>query len=382
VTVTGAIDAGTFAGLVDALYAGTFDDAAWNRSILAVADVVRASGAVLMAFDPSTGAVLRAENFRVDLSALSDYQRYWSYQDCRLGAAQHIAVGCPVTERSLELPGWRRSAILNEFLLPADVPYFMPAWLCKSPAKAVTLSFQGTRKRGPFAAEDLEAYRQVLPHITRALEIRDRLQRAHVRADTLAGTLDSLTFGVLVLDAGGRLLETNCVAARLLRTESCIGRRRDGTLWLRDPAGAELTHWIRGGAPPKKRADGLLHVPRPPQLPLSALVTPLPPHSAAWMAGDPRWLLLIFDPERRVQASAEFLAHDLGISAREAEVAALLVAGLGVQKIAVQLGISIHTVRTQLKSVFGKTGLRSQADVIRRAALGPSVLAPPGTTAR
>jgi len=57
----------------------------------------------------------------------------------------------------------------------------MLAWLHRSSAKAVTLSFEGTRKRGPFEAHDLEAYRRLLPHISRSLEIRDRLERAQVR---------------------------------------------------------------------------------------------------------------------------------------------------------------------------------------------------------
>jgi DNA-binding CsgD family transcriptional regulator len=377
--VTAAIDAGNFAELIEALYAGTLDDTGWSRAVLGVADTLRASGAVLIAFNPATGAVLRGEHHRFDPHVLQDYQRHWSFEDPLLAAALLLEVGCPATERTLDLPEWRRSAILNEFLLPVDCPYFMPAWLHKSPAKAVTLSFQATRKRGPFDAQDVETYRVLLPHIARALEIRDRLQRAQLRSDALAETLDSLTFGVLVLDSGGRLLETNGVAQELLRNESSIDRGRDGTLRLRNPAGVELGRWIRTGVPPTGSADGLLHVPRPPRLPLSVLVTPLPARSTAWMAGDPRWLLLIFDPERRVRASAEFLARDLDISAREAEVAALLVAGLDIREVASHLCLSIHTVRSHIKSVFGKTGLRSQSDLIRRVTLGPSVLERPNT---
>ena len=349
--MTDAINTGTFAGLVEALYAGTLDDDVWDRAIIGIADMVHASGALLMAFSPTTGAVLRGENHRLDPTVLRDYQRYWSYQDRRLDACLSVPPGCPVTERTLQMPDWLRSAILNEFLLPSDVPHFMPAWLHKSATKAVTLSFQATRKHGPFEAQDVETYRQMLPHVTRALEIRDRLQRAQVRSDTLAGTLNNLSFGVLVLDSAGRLLETNGIAQQLLRNESSIGREPDGTLWLRNPAGGQLARWIRTGVPPAGSADGLLHVPRPPGLPLSVLVTPLPARGTAWMGGDPRWLLLVFDPERRVRASAECLARDLGISAREAEVAALLVAGLELREVASQLRVSVHTVRTQIKSV-------------------------------
>jgi hypothetical protein len=40
------------------------------------------------------------------------------------------------------------------------------------------------------------------------------------------------------------------------------------------------------------------------------------------------------------------------------------------------LSISIHTARTHLKSLYGKTGIRSQAELVRRVLSGPSAYAP------
>jgi DNA-binding CsgD family transcriptional regulator len=253
------------------------------------------------------------------------------------------------------------------------VPHFMPAWLHKSATKAVTLSFQATRKHGAFEARDLETYRQMLPHISRALEIRDRLEQAQVRADTLARNLDTVSFGVAVLDSGGRLLEANAIVQALLTEDCGIHRKPDGALWLRDPAGRELSRWIASETPPAHLADTLLHVPRSNAPPLSVRVTPLPVRITSWIGGDPRWLLLIFDPDRRVHACVELIARDLGISAREAEVAALLVSGYNLHEVAQRWGVSEHTARAQLKSIFRKTGIRSQSDLVRRVALGPAM---------
>jgi DNA-binding CsgD family transcriptional regulator len=301
---------------------------------------------------------------------LCDYQRHWVYQDHRVEPGLRVPVGCPVTERTLQVPNWHTSAILNEFLLPSDVPYFMPAWLHKSATKAVALSFQATRKRGPFETQDLETYRQMLPHISRALEIRDRLEEARVRADLLAHQLDAVSFGIAVLDDAGRIVEANVVVQQLLRADCGLRCGADNILVLRDPAGARLIRWISTGVPPTHNADCLLHLPRPHGPPLSILVTPLPTRTISWIRGDARWLLLIFDPDRRVPACTEIIARDLGISAREAEVAALLVTGYNLHEVAVRLRVSEHTVRSQLKSIFRKTTIRSQSDLIRRVALG------------
>lgn len=358
--------------LADDLYAGTLDEQAWSRAILGIADSVRASGALLMAFNPATGAVLRGEQHRLDPALLMDYRRYWSYEDLRLPAALDTPVGCPMTELTLDIPNWGQSAILNEFLIPADVPHFLPVWLVKSPSKAAALSLQGTRKRGPFEMPEIRLLAALSGHLRRAVEIRDRLERARIRTETLGRALDSAPFGVLVLDAAGRIHEANESAAELLRQDDGICRSAGGVLRLREPAGHHFSRWIATGLPPAESLDGLLHVPRMKRLPLSIMLAPLPQRATLWLGSDPKWLLLVFDPERRLIASQSILARDLGITLREAEFAAYLVAGLGLPQCAMRLGVSVHTARNHLKSIFRKTGARTQSELVAKVLLGPA----------
>jgi DNA-binding CsgD family transcriptional regulator len=70
--------------------------------------------------------------------------------------------------------------------------------------------------------------------------------------------------------------------------------------------------------------------------------------------------------------SPELISRDLAITAREAELAALLAAGHNLHSAAQRLKVSGHTARGQLKSIFRKTGLHTQAELIRRIALGPA----------
>jgi DNA-binding CsgD family transcriptional regulator len=59
---------------------------------------------------------------------------------------------------------------------------------------------------------------------------------------------------------------------------------------------------------------------------------------------------------------------------REAEVAALLAVGHEIRDVATRLRISVNTARTHLKTIFSKTGIRSQAELIRRVSGGPAVV--------
>jgi hypothetical protein len=163
------------------LYEGTLDTAVWDRAILGIADAVRASGAILFAFDPSTGAVLRNENHRVDDQLVADYASHWTFEDLRLPYCLTMAKGQPQTEVSLGIP-LKGTAFYNEYLVPVDMPHFLQVWLHKSEEKVVGFSLQGSLKRGAFAPQDVETVRGIVPHLARAFEIRARLEAANVRA--------------------------------------------------------------------------------------------------------------------------------------------------------------------------------------------------------
>jgi DNA-binding CsgD family transcriptional regulator/PAS domain-containing protein len=369
------------AKIIDDLYAGTLDDAAWDRAILGISDLLHAAGAVLLGIDPRTGGIFRAENHRLDPAVIREYQDHWCREDSRLRAGFALPLGAPVTEQILRLPDWHRSMILNEFLLPNGTPYFMLAWLHKSAHKIVTLSLQRSRARGPFERADLDTYQTFLPHVTRALEIRDRLEQAQIRTETAVQRLaGSLTFGVIVLDVEGKVLESNPVAQEIFRAGDGVRYQPGRALWFRGAAGAQFAQLISADVPAAEGSDGFLHIPRSTGPSLSAVITPLPKNTVSWIGAEPRWLILLFDPERRMPISADLIARDLEISACEAEIAAMIADGHTTIDVAQRRGVTEGTVRAQLKSIFRKTSIRSQIELVRRITLGPSVHCDRSTT--
>jgi DNA-binding CsgD family transcriptional regulator len=366
--------------IIDNLYAGALDDAAWSRGMIGVSDLVGASGGHLMNLDLATNRVIRDEAHRTDPALISAYRTYWSTHDPLVLPALGLKVGQPTVDGQLvDVARWRRSEIFNEFAIPFDVPHVLATILYKSPHKLVALSLKATFRHGAFERHEADSLIAVIPHIRRALEIKDRLEAANVTANSLAASFGNLSFGVIILDASGRMTEASTVAAAMMRApDSGISQCVDKRLSLPAPAGPLLYQWIIAGTLPPTNADGLLRIARSSKQPLSILVSALPENMRSWIAGGPRWVLFLFDPEWRTQVSIQLIAHDLSISEREAEIAALLVAGYDLKGVADRLNISIHTARTHLKTVFEKTGLRSQAELVHRIAKGPASVGPAG----
>jgi DNA-binding CsgD family transcriptional regulator/PAS domain-containing protein len=357
--------------IVGDLYAGTLANVAWERAMSGMTDLLGCSGVLLIAANPSTQAVTRYEVSPDEREIMELYRHDWAAADIRITRSLAAPVGEPRHEgQMLDKREWQRSAILNEFLLPLDVPFILATWLHKSIHKVVALTFEGSKGRGPFDENDARKLKCLIPHVQRALQIRDRLEAEQVRASTLSSVVDQAHIGVIMLDQKGRILEATGLAESLLSAESGIRCASDRTLWLREPAGSQLREWILSGLPPKDHLSAYLSVARSFGLKnLCLVVAPMPRVATLWTAADPRWLIVVFDPEQRVAPAAALISRDLGISARESEIAVLLSTGHALCDIAARLGISLHTAKAHLKHIFEKTGVHSQCDLVRRVLL-------------
>jgi DNA-binding CsgD family transcriptional regulator len=363
--------------IIDDLYSGILDPVAWQRAIIAIADQVSGSAVLIFCVNPSTATILRDEAYRVDRIEYLKYLQHWVKKDIRIPLGMAYAVGEPVFEhRLMPVRSWTASEIHNDYLVPMDSPWLLAFTLHKAPNKVVIFSINGTRRRGAFDIGDGKRIAPFIPHLRRALEIKDRIEATQIRCEALGSNLESMSFGVIILDARAKALEVSAGAREILKDKTGICVDSDGTLLLQDPAGAEFRHWIKNGHPSAKNCDGILQIRQSNGQPIGVMITRLPEMATSWIGSEPPcWMVLIFDPDRQISSIIEILERDLGISPREAEIATHLASGYDPEKIARHLHISIHTVRSHLKAIFAKTGAASQLELVTRISRHPSTIA-------
>ncbi|MEH1127228.1 helix-turn-helix transcriptional regulator [Micromonospora sp. CPCC 206061] len=66
----------------------------------------------------------------------------------------------------------------------------------------------------------------------------------------------------------------------------------------------------------------------------------------------------------RPESTAALALDGYGLSARERQIAEMLIAGRNTAQVAASLFLSPHTVRDHLKSIFVKTGVRSRQELV------------------
>ena len=97
-----------------------------------------------------------------------------------------------------------------------------------------------------------------------------------------------------------------------------------------------------------------------------AVIVSKAPHALQKLAGDSGQnlaCLAIVDPNRQSTPAPEVLMELFGLTQAEARVALQIGAGKSVNEIAEDSGVKVGTIRSQVISIFAKTGLNRQQDV-------------------
>lgn len=243
--------------------------------------------------------------------------------------------------------------------------------------------------RERFGARDKALCAALLEHIQRAIRIHARLNRIESERDLYAGAVQRLAVGTIILDEEGRIIDTNPMAARMLDIKDGI-RAIDGKLRLGSrEANAELQRVIEQVLANQRRAVpstvAVIRVPRPGGAADLGLVVRAAPTSR-WTEGKavPAVAIFVSDPEQEGGADTETLQRLFGFTQAEARLSLLLANGFTLDEAAQTLGVSRNTVRTHLRSIFGKTGVSRQTMLVRlilksAAPLGTDYDEPGGT---
>jgi DNA-binding CsgD family transcriptional regulator len=187
--------------------------------------------------------------------------------------------------------------------------------------------------------------------------------------------LDQLCAGVIVTDSSGLMIEMNRAADAIVQLGDGLLIREARLCARRVFETAKVSRLIAGATEEKSRpTGGRMVIGRSSGLPPYTLAV-LPLNAAP--IDDRRFaIIIIVDPTRYVPSEKD-LADLFGLSPAEARVAAALMTGESLTDIAAASAVQITTVRTQLRSILRKVGVKRQCDLVRILAgtgIGSSIL--------
>lgn len=356
---------------IQALYEGVFEPAAWQRSLGKVCASSDSVHAALVVLDRARERVVVNQVVNPVPEETAAYHEYYRNLDPAIQFTPQMSVGSwYIDSRELGERVMKLHPFYGEFFRDFGLSSIMACLVERRPDYEVYLSLQRGEGAEHYSPDDARALDWVIPHVRQAIALRSRNLQVTTLAHVSNELLDRLPFGVMVLDEDGRVMLTNRRGeswVRRLLPASGLGPAQSapyqpGDEWrlsrpfdvaLRavcDPAGTRMAQALRAQATDGRQAQVIL--------------LPLPPeHRFVVNWTRPTVLVAVHDGTDRPFPVSTVLRDLFALTPAEARLATLLTTGVGLPEACEQLAIRRETSRTQLKSVFHKTGTRTQAQL-------------------
>ena len=363
----------TFDRIVELTYTATIEPSAWTDALQLIGEGIDGAPAAIHVHSELTKATTLGVWGKPAPVTLKHYEEYYAARNVWLLRGERLLKpGAVLTGEDMcsdeEL---LRSEYYNDFLRPLGVRYSIRAVLTNDPEPLSYFSAARPHGARPFGEVQKQKLAMLVPHLTRAVRIQERLETVQSRRRVASGALDRLSLGVFFLDARGRVVETNSAAKKILDIKDGLMLDRGTLVAIDTRAEVQLQRLIFGAAAADSgrvlELGGAFSLPRAGgKHPLSAMVAPTGATGLFPGSRTASVVVLVEEPVRRQTAPFDAFTGSYGLSPAEASLTARLVGGMSVRQAAIAAGIQPSTARSHLKKIFAKTGARRQSDLVRR----------------
>lgn len=271
------------------------------------------------------------------------------------------------------------SEFYQDFYIPIGLRHLLGtrAYIATDNSYIVGIGLIRGPERGAFQPEHENLLARLTPHFNRALRLAEQSQHLTLKAETALAVRESTA--LLFLDRTGHLRYGNRYAEALLQAEDI--------LCIRNRAVAPVNGCLKGGnarfaaalaavVKTRRPVSFLLTGKDPSTRRYSLTLAPTPketPSTILGLSAEEGVLCLVAPLDRRRVASVQQTMQLFGLSAAEARLARALACGDTPEHYAKENDLRLSTVRSQLSSIFVKTGTEKQAALVRLIAAVPVV---------
>ncbi|WP_395714264.1 helix-turn-helix transcriptional regulator [Reyranella sp.] len=339
---------------------------------------------MLLVHDPNSQSVDVVTTLGLSSEALQQYGDYYAQHDLWVLAARQKArfgqalLGTQVVEeRVLE-----QSLFYYDWLRPLDMFHLAGAMLKTVDGNHAVVGLQRPRTTKAYTKHESHRLARLLPHIQRAMEIRQRLAQSESGRYSLLAALDHMALGVILIARTGRIVHLNSAADAILDSNDGLTRTPEGLRAAHRDEDKRLHRLLNearlssAALEPTRSAGGHLRISRPSGRKAYALmIAPIASTLGFGSANAPSALVFIAEPETSPLDTA-VLTELFRFTPSEAQLVSALLAGTTLPEFARKRQLSYNTIRTLLTRAMARTDTHSQVDLVRlvMSALGTTNL--------
>ena len=345
--------------LIDEIYEAALLPEKWQIVLDGLARIADAEGTLLFAVSPGAPRWVASEAIR---AVITDWvESKWFLNDPR---GQRLI---PITEPrfltdldALTMEEIEASDYYTELLRPRGLGWCVGTSIRSPSGDTLVFSIEKAHKKGPVPRSVAEQLDILRPHLARAAILSGRLGLD--RAKTAVATLEMIGLPAVALTSKGRGISANSgfiSSAPRVRIGANDAVRFDSEIaqQLLMEALSNISNW-HAGIGKSIAVGGTEDEP-----PFVAHVIPLRGDGLDLFTGALS-IMFLTPVEPKTSPAPELLQALFDLTPAEARLASQLTQGKSIEQIGLSSDLSHNTLRTQLKSVFSKTGVRRQTELV------------------
>lgn len=265
---------------------------------------------------------------------------------------------------------WRASWYYRDYCAPQGVFHVLAADIATRNGGVYGFRVTRPETTPDFSPSEVNFCRLLVPHIKRALNLHLSIHQDRKVSTLYSHAMAQMMVGVVVLDQNGHVMECNAAASAILEAKdglSVVGSQLESS-YVED--NRKLQMLVRGALSSPPGAHLTLNEAMSVSRPSGRLGWGLIVQSIAsdqWTEGKQRPSVAVFvrDTEGRVDPPVRLAQQLFHLTPAETALAIQLANGLSLEEAAEILNIKRNTARAHLRSIFSKTGVRRQTELVR-----------------
>lgn len=349
---------------VSLIYDGVEEPMPWQSLVDYLASSTQSFDATLHVFSPqqdSTGYYLVTSN-------RSTYKRP-EWLRLALTLAEDVFPRDNEPHRIEELMSreqFQQTEIFRQVMGPGQLHYMLAQEVYRDNNICVRLSVDRKPEQGPFADADKKLLADLAPHLIRAIRMRLKLQDQEGRIRLFEESLSNMGIGVISLNARGEILDGNERAQKLLQSNARL-QVRNRRLCLNDCRNRRFRNVLEDALDDNEDSNNPISIrieSTDGDNDLQLVVKPMRLQNVGAIAGTAAQVFINSVGGQRCEFDPARFQEMFAFTAREARLAVLIAEGCSLNEASERLNVSINTVKTHLRGIYDKLGVRRQARVV------------------
>lgn len=363
---------GELVSAVGEIYAAVENAALWPAVLDRVAELVKSDNVVLFAnYADSVANNIQAVARDSDTGIWKPYREHYAAVNVWTERSDQIFPSGAVrySHQAISDAELKKTEFHADWLQPNGIGYgFGVEIILPDHPKALLSAFR-SELQGPFEEQEGGVLQALLPHLQRALRLHCEITMLRSSSQGFERALDAFDRAVFGVSGKGDVLFCNQIARKLIAQADGLCIRNHRLVADLPAQNAELQFLLTQAAVAGSgfSGTGATAIERKSGKPALRLIfLPFAGNLLRYIP-DLATLVFVYDPATKPLSSADTLRKLFRLSPAEARLADLLASGTNLAAASEHLKMTTETARFHLKSIFRKTGVNRQAQLVQLA---------------